>query len=90
MLAVEALRLRWVGHRMYGELRARVSADASFAESQRIASAIQHEAGHVVPQLEEADRAAGIGLATCDVQATPEDSAKRMSFSVDKRPSFAC
>ena len=53
VLAVEALRLRWVGHRMYGELRARVSADASFAESQRIASAIQHEAGHVVPQLEE-------------------------------------
>ena len=53
VLAVETLRLRWVGHRMYGVITARVGADLAFADSQELASAIEHEARHVVPQLEE-------------------------------------
>ena len=51
--AIETLRLRWVGHRMYGVMKARVPADTSLAESQEIAHAIQHEARHVIPQLDE-------------------------------------
>ena len=51
--AVLTLRLRWVGHRMYGVIKVAVSADASLADSQLIAQAVQHEAGHVIPQLAE-------------------------------------
>ena len=51
--AIETLRLRWVGHRMYGVLHARLHAGTTFAQSQEIARAIQHEAGHVIPQLAE-------------------------------------
>ena len=51
--AIETLRLRWVGHRMYGVIVARVDANLDFADSQELARAIQREAGHVIPQLEE-------------------------------------
>ena len=51
--AVLTLRLRWVGHRMYGVIKVAVPADASLADSQRIILAVQHESGHVIPQLEE-------------------------------------
>ena len=50
---VLTLRLRWVGHRMYGVIKVAVPADVSLAESQAIAQAVQHEAGHVIPQLAE-------------------------------------
>ncbi len=53
VMAIETLRLRWVGHRMYGVLKARVPPGVSFAESQAIVHAIQHEAGHVIPHLDE-------------------------------------
>ena len=50
---VLTLRLRWVGHRMYGVIKVAVPADASLADSQAIVEAVQHEAGHVIPQLAE-------------------------------------
>ena len=50
---VLTLRLRWVGHRMYGVIKVAVPADASLADSQLIARALQHEAGQVIPQLAE-------------------------------------
>ena len=51
--AVLSLRLRWVGHRMYGVMSVQVPAETTLADSQDIVHAIQHEAGHVIPQLDE-------------------------------------
>ena len=51
--AVLTLRLRWVGHRMYGVIKVAVPADATLAASQDIVRALQHEASHVIPQLTE-------------------------------------
>ena len=48
-----SLRLRWVGHRMYGALQLRIAEGNSLAESQAIAHAVRHEAQHVIPQLDE-------------------------------------
>ncbi len=50
---VLTLRLRWVGHRMYGVIKVAVPADTTLADSQAIVEAVQHEAGHVIPQLAE-------------------------------------
>ena len=50
---VVTLRLRWVGHRMFGAAKIRVSADATLEGSEAIARVALHEASHVVPQLEE-------------------------------------
>ena len=50
---IVTLRLRWVGHRMYGALTIRVAGDVTLEEGQAIAVAAQVEAGHVIPQLEE-------------------------------------
>jgi cation diffusion facilitator family transporter len=47
------LRLRWVGHRMYGVMRIAAPPSASQAVSADIVRAVQHEASHVIPQLEE-------------------------------------
>ena len=48
-----SLRLRWVGHRMYGALQLRIAEGKTLAESQAIAHAVRHEAQHVIPQLDE-------------------------------------
>jgi len=53
VLAIETLRLRWVGHRMYGVMKVTVPAGASVETSAVIARAIQHEARQAIPQLEE-------------------------------------
>ena len=50
---VLTLRLRWVGHRMYGVMKIAVPAEASQQASAEIVHAVQHEASHVIPQLEE-------------------------------------
>ncbi|MCY3864883.1 MAG: cation diffusion facilitator family transporter [Chloroflexi bacterium] len=50
---VLTLRLRWVGHRMYGVMKVAVPADTTLEASGKIVQAIQHEARHVIPQLEE-------------------------------------
>ena len=50
---IEMLRLRWVGHRMYGVLKLRLAPGTSMEQSQAIVEAAQHEAGHVIPQLDE-------------------------------------
>lgn len=50
---VLTLRLRWVGHRMYGVIKVQVRADTSLAASQDIVRAVQHEATQVIPQLTE-------------------------------------
>ena len=50
---IQTLRLRWVGHRMYGVLKLRLAPGTTLKQSQAIADAAQHEAGHVIPQLEE-------------------------------------
>ena len=51
--SIESLRLRWVGHRMYGAMIVRVSAATTMPESQAIAREIQRQARHIIPQLEE-------------------------------------
>ncbi len=51
--AIETLRLRWVGHRMYGVMKIVVPAGTTLAASGEIVRAIKHEARHVIPQLEE-------------------------------------
>ncbi len=53
VLAIETLRLRWVGHRMYGVIKIAVAADTTLAESQLLVAAVQREARQVIPQLEE-------------------------------------
>lgn len=53
VLAIETLRLRWVGHRMYGVIKIAVPADTTLEASGEILRAVQHEAGQVIPQLEE-------------------------------------
>ena len=53
VVEIETLRLRWVGHRMYGVAQVRASHDVTFAGSQEIARAVQQEARQVIPQLEE-------------------------------------
>ena len=50
---VVGLRLRWVGHRMYGVAHLRIAADLTLAESAELARAAQAEARQVIPQLEE-------------------------------------
>lgn len=50
---VLTLRLRWVGHRMHGVMKLAVPADTTLEASGEIVGAVQHEARHVVPQLEE-------------------------------------
>lgn len=51
--AIETLRLRWVGHRMYGVVILRLPPDTSLAAAQALARAAQAEARQVIPQLEE-------------------------------------
>ena len=51
--SIETLRLRWVGHRMYGVMKIAVPADLSMEAVGEIVQAIQREASHVIPQLEE-------------------------------------
>ena len=50
---IQMLRLRWVGHRMYGVLKVRVPPGTTLEQSQTIVEAAQHEASHVIPQLDE-------------------------------------
>ena len=50
---IKTLRMRWVGHRMYGALKLRVAAGTTLEQSQAIVAAAQREAGYVIPQLEE-------------------------------------
>ena len=49
---VLSLRLRWVGHRMYGAMVLRVDAD-SVERGAEVVAAIQQEARRIIPQLEE-------------------------------------
>ncbi|MCY4466683.1 MAG: cation diffusion facilitator family transporter [Chloroflexi bacterium] len=51
--SIDSLRLRWVGHRMYGVMIVSLSQPASLAQSQQIVASIQQEARGVIPQLEE-------------------------------------
>ncbi len=51
--AVLSLRLRWVGHRMYGAIHLSVAEDVTLVQGQEIVKAVQHEAQHVIPQLDE-------------------------------------
>jgi len=50
---IETLRMRWVGHRMYGVLKLRVAPGMTLEQSQAIVDMAQREAGHVIPQLDE-------------------------------------
>ena len=51
--AVQTLRLRWVGHRMYGVMKIAVPADATLEASGKIVRDVQQETRHLIPQLEE-------------------------------------
>jgi cation diffusion facilitator family transporter len=50
---VLTLRLRWVGHRMYGVIKVAVPANTTLEASGQITHGLQHEARGVIPQLEE-------------------------------------
>lgn len=50
---IPTLRLRWVGHRMYGVCTIVATTDMTVLESQTLIHDVQHEARHVVPQLDE-------------------------------------
>ena len=50
---IKTLRLRWVGHRMYGVMTVLVNPETSLADSQQLTHDIQHEVGHVIPQMDE-------------------------------------
>lgn len=50
---IQTLRLRWVGHRMYGVCTVVTSADLTVGDTRRIIDDIHHEASHVIPQLDE-------------------------------------
>lgn len=62
VLSVEWVRLRWVGHRVRGEVGITVDADLSLADAHAIASESEHRLGHAVPRL------AGV-----NVQLDPDD-----------------
>ena len=51
--SIDSLRLRWVGHRMYGVMIVSLSPLTSLQESQEIVASIQQEARGIIPQLEE-------------------------------------
>ncbi len=53
LATIKTLRLRWVGHRMYGALTVQAPADTTMAASQEIIRAIQDEARSLIPQLDE-------------------------------------
>jgi cation diffusion facilitator family transporter len=48
---VEAVRVRWLGHRLQAELHVRVDEDLSTRESHQIAEAVRHALFHALPQL---------------------------------------
>ncbi len=50
---VLTLRLRWVGHRMYGVMKVAVPADTTLEAGGEIVSGVKQEAGLVIPQLAE-------------------------------------
>lgn len=51
---VGTVRIRWIGHRLHGELEVLVDADLSVAEGHRIAEATRHALLHEVPRLASA------------------------------------
>ena len=50
---IDSLRLRWVGHRLYGVMIVSLSPPTSLQESQEIVANVQQEARSIIPQLEE-------------------------------------
>ncbi len=53
VLSIESLRLRWVGHRLYGAMIISLSGSTSLQQSQQIVASVQQEARGIIPQLEE-------------------------------------
>jgi divalent metal cation (Fe/Co/Zn/Cd) transporter len=52
--AVTQVRARWLGHRLHAELNIAVSPQLSVAQGHAIATAVQHQLLHHLPQLENA------------------------------------
>jgi cation diffusion facilitator family transporter len=52
--AVTQVRARWVGHRLHAELNITVSPQLSVAQGHAVATAVQHQLLHHLPQLENA------------------------------------
>ncbi len=50
VVAIEQVRLRWVGHRLHGDMRIRLTPTA---ETSAILDDIRHRLGHRVPQLDD-------------------------------------
>jgi len=50
---IRTFRLRWVGHRMYGVMTVLVNPSITLDDSQHLTQDIQHEVGHVIPQMDE-------------------------------------
>ena len=53
VLSIDSLRLRWVGHRLYGVMIVSLSGSTSLVQSQQIVASVQQEARNIIPQLEE-------------------------------------
>lgn len=54
VVAVDALRMRWVGHALQAEADLSVAADLSLADAHRIAHRAEHRLSHVLPRLDRA------------------------------------
>ncbi|MBW3578549.1 MAG: cation diffusion facilitator family transporter [Actinobacteria bacterium] len=54
VLDIGQVRLRWLGHRLHGEVEVAVAGDLTVADGHEVAEAVRHELLHEVPHLSSA------------------------------------
>lgn len=54
VLAVRAVRIRWIGHRMHADAELDIDASTSLADAHRLAHDAEHRLAHAVPKLDSA------------------------------------
>ncbi|MGU3432118.1 cation diffusion facilitator family transporter [Actinomycetes bacterium M1A6_2h] len=54
VLAVRAVRIRWIGHRMHADAELDIDASTSLTDAHRLAHDAEHVLAHAVPKLESA------------------------------------
>ena len=60
VIAVQSIKLRWVGHRLQGNATVQVGA-MSLADAEHVAHEAQHELGHTLPNLDSFDILTTVG-----------------------------
>jgi cation diffusion facilitator family transporter len=76
VLAVPALQLRWIGHRLQGNARIRV-ADTSISAGEVIIAQAQHSLGHALPNLDSMSISATTGPGVESAEVSAPDSGHR-------------